>query len=309
MLSSSAERLYWFARYLERTENTARLLSVYTNLILDLPKGVEFSWSNLLNIFGANKRFTELYDILNEENTMRFLISDSANHSSLFSTLSLARENLRTSRALMPDETWEQVNTAQLYAKNNIRTAMNRSGRVLILKQIMQSCHCVSGSLSGAMSHNNSYRFIRLGRFIERADMTTRILDIASVLLADDRSDKMRQYETTLWMNVLISMSALLMYRQHQRYEIESGDVLDFLLNDPDFPRSVKRCINEIEICYSRLPKSESLFANLRKLKDCLAASCLRSISPSDLHKLLDDIQVMVGITHKQIETNWFLAN
>ena len=97
MLSRSAERLYWLARYLERTENTARLLSVYMNLMFDMPMDVEVTWRHLLTIFGAEDVFYELYDTPNEQNTMRFLLADTHNPGSLFSSLNVARENIRTS--------------------------------------------------------------------------------------------------------------------------------------------------------------------------------------------------------------------
>lgn len=307
MLSRSAERLYWLARYLERTENTARLLSVYMNLMFDLPKDVEMSWRNLLTIFGAEKAFFQLYEIPNEQNTMRFLLTDTANPGSLFSSLNSAREDIRTSRELMPDEAWQQVNEMYLFAKDNVDSATNRRGRVLILNEIMQGCQRFTGFLSGAMSHDDALRFIRLGRSIERADMTTRMLDIASVLLAEDRSDKTRQYENTLWMNVLKSLSALLMYRKHRRHRINSGDVLDYLLKDPNFPRSVRYCINEVETYIKRLPRSDGLTDNLTALAASLMAADIHRITPMQLHELLDDIQAKLGVTHKQIATTWFL--
>jgi uncharacterized alpha-E superfamily protein len=307
MLSRSAERLYWLARYLERTENTARLLSVYMNLMFDLPMDVEVSWRNLLTIFGAEKVFYKLYEVPNEQNTMRFLLTDTANPGSLFSSLNFAREGIRTSRELMPDEAWEQVNEMYLFAKENADSASNRSGRVSLLKEIMRGCQCFTGFLSGAMSHDDSFRLIRLGRNIERADMTTRILDIGSVLLADDRSDLLRQYENTLWMNVLKSLSALLMYRKHRRHRINSGDVLDYLLNDVSFPRSVAHCINEVETCIKQMPKSEGFTDNLSTLAATLAATNTHDITPDQLHDLLDYIQIRLDVTHNQIISTWFL--
>lgn len=308
MLSRSAERLYWLARYLERTENTARLLSVYMNLMFDLPMDVEMSWRNLLTIFGSEEAFYKLYEVPNEENIMCFLLTDTANSGSLFSSLNFARENIRTSRELMPDEAWQQVNEMYLFAKNNAGTATNRRGRILILNEMMRGCQRFTGFLSGAMSRNDSLHFIWLGRNIERADMTTRILDIASVLLAGDRIDKMGQYENTLWMNVLKSLSALLMYRKHRRHRVKSEDVLDYLLKDPNFPRSVVCCINEVEACIKRLPTSEGLTDNLEGLLSTLMKTDIYQTTHSQLHELLDDIQVRLGVTHTQIASTWFLA-
>lgn len=308
MLSRSAERLYWLARYLERTENTARLLSVYMNLMYDLPMDVEMSWRNLLTIFGTQKSFIQHYEVANEQNTLRFLLTDTHNPGSLFSSLNYARENIRTSRELMPDEAWQQVNEMYLYAKAHVDSAENRSGRITILNELMRGCQRFTGFLSGAMSHNDALRFIRLGRNIERADMTTRILDIASVLLAVDRSDKLRQYETVLWMNVLKSLSALLMYRKDRRHRIASGDVLDYLLKDSNFPRAVKHCLYEVEAAIKYLPRSEGLIPNLAGLHFTLDELDIYPVTHQQLHDLLDDIQLKLGITHNQIATTWFLA-
>jgi uncharacterized alpha-E superfamily protein len=307
MLSRSAERLYWLARYTERTENTARLLSVYMNLMFDLPMEVEVSWRNLLTIFGAQQTFYTLYENPNEQNTMRFLLTDTANPGSLFSSLNFAREGIRTSRELMPEEAWEQINEIYLFAKNNVESADHRSGRVRLLREIMQGCQRFTGFLSGAMSHDDSFRLIRLGRNIERADMTTRILDIGCFLLSDDRSEIFRQYENTLWINVLKSLSALLMYRKHRRHRINSGDVLDYLLNDANFPRSIVHCVNEVEICINSLPKSEGLTENLAGLAATLSATNIYQLSPDELHSLLDKIQIGLAATHNQISSAWFL--
>ena len=307
MLSRSAERLYWLARYLERTENTARLLSVYMNLMFDLPMGVDISWRHLLTICGAEEAFFKLYKQPNEANTMRFLLSDTGNPGSLFSSLNAARENIRTTRELMPDEAWQQVNEMYLFAKNNMDSVAQRRGRVLVLQEIMDGCQRFTGFLSGAMSHDDAYRFIRLGRNIERADMTTRILDIGSVLLAEDRSDKMREYENSLWIHVLKSLSALLMYRKHRRRRVNSGDVLDYLLKDSHFPRAVAHCLQEVQSCIGSLPQLNGLKENLDDLEVFLMAFDTHRTTPEQLHRLLDTLQARLAVAHQQIAATWFL--
>ena len=308
MLSRSAERLYWLARYLERTENTARILSVYMSLMFDLPMGIEFSWRNLLTVFGANAVFFRHYEEANESNIMKFLLDDEKNPASLFSCLNFARENIRTSREHLPYEAWQFVNEMYLYTQKNGSSADHRHGRVLLLKDILRGCQRFTGFLSGAMSHDNAFGFIRLGRYLERADMTTRILDSGSVLFADERSDKMRQYENTLWMNVLKSESALLMYRKHRQHRIIASDVLDYLLNDPNFPRSVYHCIRQMEVCARNLPKANGMVGHLAALAESLKEIDCKEVMPSDLHKILDDIQLRLGTAHQQITANWFLT-
>jgi uncharacterized alpha-E superfamily protein len=307
MLSRSAEKLYWLARYVERTENTARLISVYTNLMYDLPIGVEIGWRNLLNICGAEAVFFERFKTPGEQNTTRFLMTDTGNPGSLFSSLSYARENIRTTRDLMPDEAWQMVNEMYLYAKDHLDLVSSRRGRVLFLQEILTGCQRFSGFLSGSMSRDAPYRFITLGRNIERADMTTRILDIGSVLLAEERSDRMRRYESALWINVLKALSALLMYRKKVRHRIKGGDVLDYMLKDPDLPRAVSHCIDELMSSIRKLPHSEDLIGHLTALGDYVLSLDMQGISPQQLHSLLDSIQSRLGVAHQQIAAAWFL--
>lgn len=309
MLSRSAERLYWLARYLERTENIARLVSVHMNLLMDLPKGVEMGWRQMILINASEKEFYENNNVANERNITRFLLADASYPGSLFSSLSAARENIRTSRELLPDEAWEQVNEMYLFAKNNLETVANRRHRVLFLNEILKGCQRFTGLLSGYMSHNHPYRFILLGRNIERADMTSRILDLASLLLSESRSDEMRQYETILWMNILKALNALLMYRQQMRSRVKGDDVLNFLLLDTSLPRSVSCCIAEISYSLSRLPNSDKLPQKLTELEAYVQAIDTRQTTQQQLRVILDGLQNKLGGLHAQIADNWFLRS
>jgi len=307
MLSRSAERLYWLARYLERTENTARLISVTMNLIYDLPYGTEVGWHNLLTICDVEDSFNLRFKKPTEQNITRFLLLERDNPSSLLSSLSFARENLRTTRELMPDEAWEQVNEIYLYANQNMDILANRRGRVVFLQEIMRGCQRFTGFMAGAMSHDDSYRFICLGRNIERADMTTRIIDFSTVLLAENRSSILREHEGILWLNLLKSLSALLMYRKQVRQRIKGKDVLDFLLKNPDFPSSVEHCLQEISGCMARLPNAAPLVAQLEILKQQLLAINLAETQPSQLHQVIDSLQGKFNALHSQIAETWFL--
>ena len=307
MLSRSAERLYWLARYLERTENIARLVSVHMNLLLDLPRGVEMGWRQLILINASEKEFFEKNNLANERNITRFLLADASNPGSLFSSLSAARENIRTSRELLPDEAWEQVNEMYLFAKNNLETVVDRRHRVIFLNEILNGCQSFTGLLSGYMSHNHPYRFIRLGRNIERADMTSRILDLASLLLSESRSDEMRQNETILWMNILKSLNALLTYRQQMRSRVKGDDVLNFLLLDINLPRSVGYCIAQIFDCISRLPNNEQLLLKLTELETYVQAIDTQQTTQRQLRSILDVLQNKLGGLHGQISDTWFL--
>ncbi len=307
MLSRSAERLYWLARYLERTENTARLVSATMNLIYDLPYGVEVSWNNLLTIYGVEEAFYQRFKNPSEQNIIRFLIAEPSNSSSLLSSLLAARENIRTSRELMPDEAWEQVNEMYLYATNNLESLSSRRGRVIFLQEIMRGCQRFTGFMAGAMSRNDSYRFICLGRNIERADMTTRIMDFGTVLLAENRSQIMREHESMLWINVLKSLSALLMYRKQVRQRIKGQDVLDFLLKNPDFSGAVAHCVQEISGCINKLPNSTALIPQLNTLEQNLLTVNIAETTPLQLRQILDTLQADFNTLHQRIAETWFL--
>ncbi|MGZ8152606.1 MAG: alpha-E domain-containing protein [Methylovulum sp.] len=308
MLSRSAERLYWLARYVERTENIARLVSVHMNLLMDLPRGVEMGWQQLIRINGSDQEFYDKYKSVNERNVTRFLLADANYSGSLFSSLSAARENIRTSRDLLPDEAWEQVNEMYLYAKTHLDAIASRRSRILFLNEILKGCQRFTGLLSGYMSHNNPYRFIRLGRNLERADMTSRILDLASLLLSESRSDEVRQYETILWINILKSLNALLMYRQHVRSRINGDDVLDFLLFNTSLPRSVGCCIVEISDCINRLPNHDGLPEKIVEFQSYVQSIDIQNVTQLQLRGILDDLQNKLGELHGQIADNWFLT-
>lgn len=307
MLSRSAERLYWLARYLERTENIARLVSVHMNLLMDLPKGVEMDWIQLIKINAAEQVFYEKNSQANERTITRFLLIDTTYAGSLFSSLMAARENIRTTRDLLPDEAWEQVNEMYLFAKNNLDTISSRRNRVLFLNEILKGCQRFTGLLSGYMSHDHPYRFIGLGKHLERADMTTRILDLASLLLSESRSAELRSYETILWMNILKALNALLMYRQQVRSRINGADVLNFLLLDNNLPRAVGCCLNEISDCINKLPNHDGLPEKLTELQLTVAAIDTRQTTQLQLREILDNLQNKLGGLHGQIAENWFL--
>lgn len=309
MLSRSAERLYWLARYLERTENTARLISVTMNLIYDLPYGTEVGWHNLLTICDVEEAFNQRFKKNSEQNIIRFLLVERDNAGSLLSSLSFARENIRTSRELMPDEAWEQVNEMYLYATKNIDTLSSRRGRMLFLQEIMRGCQRFTGFMAGAMSHNDSYRFICIGRNIERADMTTRIMDSGTLLLAENRSHLTREYEGILWTNVLKSLKAVLMYRKQVRQRIKGKDVLEFLLKNPDFPSSVDHCLREIAYCIAKLPNSVALAQQLEVLEQQLLSIHINDATPLDLHQIIDSLQAEFNALHLKIAETWFFNN
>ena len=154
MLSRVAENIYWMARCIERAENTARLVSVNANLLLDLPRGVQLDWEPLITIVGMNQPFRERYSEASERNVMRFLIGDQNNPNSILSSLRNARENCRTVRDIVPRSGWERLNELFLYAKDNVNSGLTKGGRYAYLTRIITGSQGISGLLSGTMARD-----------------------------------------------------------------------------------------------------------------------------------------------------------
>ncbi|MDH4039377.1 MAG: alpha-E domain-containing protein, partial [Gammaproteobacteria bacterium] len=169
MLARTAERAYWLGRFLERAENTARLILVRHNAILDLPKEVQPGWDLLLQVLGAEQDFASRPGVANEKNIISYVFGERENPSSIISSLTGARENIRTTREIMPSETWERINSLYLSVARRSNKDLPRSMRHSVLNNIIQSCQQITGMLSGTMNQDAPYQFIRLGRNLERA--------------------------------------------------------------------------------------------------------------------------------------------
>lgn len=304
MLSRVAERMYWFGRYVERAENTARLISVTTNLMLDLPKA-KFIWGSVVGITGSDEAYASRFSAKDERHVVRFLLDNPSG--SIRHSISMARENVRTTREILPNECWEKVNELHLFLGENIDKGIKRDARHRFLADIMAMCHELTGYLAGAMSNNEAYKFIKIGRNLERADMTTRILDVACLNLTNDKHPEIMEYENIMWMNVLRSLTAYQMYRQHVRDRVNGEDVADFLVNDSDFPRSVAHCLREVQASFEKLPNADPPLRALAHAQRMLASQdVIALLQRGGLHQYIDEIQEDLGEVHRGIAETWF---
>lgn len=306
MLSRVAERMYWAARYLERAENTARLVRVYDAALLDLPEQAGVGWPILVDICGARETFTSRYPKASDRETLKFLISDLDSPSSIVASLSQARENFRTTRDLCPTEAWRSVNELYLFGRKHLPKMASPRRRHEVLSGIVQHAQQLTGLLSGTMSHGDAYNFIRLGRNLERADMTTRIIDIAAATLLRSGVSEAR-LENTLWMAVLKSLSGYQMYRQYVRRRIRDEDVIRFLLGDPLFPRAVTHCLLELEAAMHGLPNHESPLRAVLRLQRLVDAQQPEAVEEAALRRLMDELQLELAGVHGQVSAAWFL--
>lgn len=307
MLSRVAENLYWMARYLERAENTARLINATTQVLLDLPKGAFFGWNVLIRVAGLDSIYHARHSQADEDSVVRFLILDEHNPSSVLSCIQNARENTRTFREVLPMEIWERINGLHLYIRDNaFRATHGRSQRYQVLNGVIERRQSIIGLLAGSMSHDVAYQFLRLGRNIERADMTTRIVDVNSaVSLPTDPALAVPALER-LWMGTLNALSAYQMYRRHVGVHVRAEGVVSFLLNDPHFPRTVHYCLNEIESGLGQLPRHQEAMQAARRAWRRLIALPIEDQAPGQLHEQLDQIQADLGALHSAVARQYF---
>ncbi|CAK0740478.1 putative alpha-E superfamily protein [Gammaproteobacteria bacterium] len=307
MLSRVAENLYWMTRYLERADNTARLINSTTQVLLDLPVSVKFGWDVLIKISGLDNLFLKYYSTADESSVVNFLIQDKNNPGSILSCIHYARENTRTFREVLPMEFWERINGLYLYIQRNAHgTTRGRSQRYEVLSQIIERRQSIVGLVMGSMSHDAAYQFIKLGRNLERADMTTRIVDINSAVLLPNDESIATSTQERLWMATLTALSAYQMYRQHVGVHVLGHEVVNFLLNNFHFPRTVNHCLTEIENCLSMLPNHNEPMKMARRTSRRLATMPLDGLQPMALHEYLDQIQADLGAIHNAVSQQYF---
>lgn len=308
MLSRVAETIYWIGRFQERAENIARLIKVNTNLTLDLPKGVMPDWEPLVSILGCEELYNERHPEWTERRIVNFLISDESNPSSIISSLGFARENARTIRDILPRQGWEVINRSYHNAVETKTMSYARSGRQDYLDIIMQDLQQITGLLAGTMNHDMAYDFLNLGRKIERADMTTRIINVRSENTIPDDVPELKPFEDMLWMSILKSLSAYQTYRQSMQVRIRRNDVLNFLFTVSYFPRSVSYCTDNIALYLSNLPNNESCNKHLLKLEKMLKKTKHQQLDNDKLHKYIDKIQMQLAGLHREISETYFPA-
>jgi len=308
MLSRVAENIYWLARYLERAEDTARLLSVNSNLLLDLPRSTKLGWSEIIAITGNDALFDELYPNRDEVSVLSFICGDERYSGSIISSLMAARENLRTTRDVIPREIWEEINQLYLIVREQVQAGITPRKRDAFLNRVIRSCQTVNGLIEGSLSYTQVRTFLMIGRQLERADMTTRIIDVRSANLLPRGPGELTPFENIQWMSVLKSLTGYQMYRQHVRLRIRGPDVLEFLLQDRHFPRAVGTSLERLANALQTLPRHEMALNEVETCRRHLAAAdiALLASEPARLHSFVDEIQLDFDDLHAAIVATWF---
>jgi uncharacterized alpha-E superfamily protein len=291
LLSRVADHLYWGARYMERADDTARVVRTFTEVLIDMPTGVASSWEPLLAVAGSRSAFEAGHARANESDIVRFLVADHSNLGSVVSSVAQARENLRTTREILPREAWQAVNDLFLFTSRDAESGVDRRTRSRFLTRVVSDHQRLDGVVSGAMRRDEAYEMWRLGQSMERADMTTRVLGVraAALLGAPDEAD---DFDEVQWMGVLRSLSALQMYQRATRGPIDGEGVVSFLLFDEQFPRSIAGCLRRIREALRRLPSSERTEPAVERLARSLGRLKTDASDGASLDAAMDELQV-----------------
>ncbi len=297
MLSRVAESTYWMARYIERAENVARFVDVNLHLLLDLPDIFEGQWGALVHITGDEPDFKERYEESSDDNVIQFLTFDRENPNSIVSCVTTARENARSIREILTTDAWEALNEFYLSVTAPNAQRLARDNPHDFFRDVRRAGHQIEGAMSQTMSRGEPWHFAKIGRLLERADKTTRILDIKYFLLLPDVSDIGTPIDDLHWSAVLRSASAFEMYRKVHG-QVSASRIIKFLLLDSEFPRSVHYClINADESLHSISGSPQRSFRNdcerrLGQVVSELDYTDDREILRSGLHEYLDGMQL-----------------
>ena len=300
MLSRVAESIYWMNRYIERAENVARLMDVNLHLLLDLPEMFECQWDALVYVCADHDEFKERYGSADRASVIDFLTFDRQNPSSVLSSVMAARENARSTREIISSETWEAVNEFYLSITAPGAKDQALSSPHEFFRGVRRASHLVEGANMETTSRNDGWHFARMGRAIERADKTTRILDIKYFLLLPDVSDVGTAVDDIHWLAVLRSAGAFEMYRKAYG-KVTANSIVRFLLLDAQFPRSVRYCLSRMDrSLHSVTGTPERSYRNSaeRRLGQFLAEleyADERDIMRHGLHEYLDQLQVKIN--------------
>ncbi|WP_008318195.1 alpha-E domain-containing protein [Leptolyngbya sp. PCC 6406] len=295
MLSRVADSIYWINRYVERAENVARFVDVNLNLLLDCPPGVTQQWEPLVVTTGDLEVFRERYGEASAENVLQFFTFDREYPNSILSCLQRARESARSVREIISSEMWEQVNDFYLKVMEAAK-AGSLSNIHEFYPQVKMASHLFAGVMDATMAHNEGWHFGQLGRLLERADKTARILDVKYYILLPSAKAVGTPLDDLQWIALLKSASAYEMYRKNQ-YRITPTGVTEFLLLNREFPRSIHFCLLEAERSLHSISGtaagtwSTPSDRALGRLRSELEYVTIEEIFQDGLHEFLDGLQ------------------
>jgi uncharacterized alpha-E superfamily protein len=252
MLSRVANALFWMARYYERAENTARLIDVNINMMLDMGHALHDVgasapyWTPIIRITSPFDEFRARYNRISQESALQWLAFDETNPNSILQCVSRARENARSIRGQISTEMWQQINSTYLRVKSSGMDEVWREGAHSYFLSIREASQLFQGMISSTQPRDEAFQWMELGKYLERADATTRLIDVKYHILLPSLAEVGGPIDNVQWIAVLKSCSAYEAYQRRYVDKITPSRVAEFLVLDKTFPRAVRFCFDQV---------------------------------------------------------------
>ncbi|WP_422372989.1 alpha-E domain-containing protein [Hoeflea sp.] len=292
MLGRTANGLFWMFRYIERAENTARLIDAGLRMSLTRMEGQEEDWDSVLRSAGVHANYLQQHDEVTSADAINFLLRDKSNPSSVVSAIEAARNNGRMVRTALTREAWESINECYLMLKSRYSRRVPNADLPAVIDEIKQRTGLIRGAFHGTMLRNELFNFARIGTFIERADNTSRILDVKYYVLLPSVSHVGSSLDNVQWESILRSVSAHRSYGWVYDDDYKPSNIADFLILNGRMPRSLAYCYDKINsnLGYlereygTRHPAHETAASTLAMLR----SGEIQAIMDSGLHEFLE---------------------
>ncbi len=309
LLSRNAEDLFWLGRYLERAECTVKLIGEHGRLMMDLGndhRGID--WSSLVLISGSEADFERTGASPDERGVCHFLIGEEDNPGSLLNLARSMHVTLRSTREFLPASVYESFNSLCRVIRVEAPTAAADPRRARFLASVEQSLLALAGQIDGSLSRGAGWLTMRLGIHLERADMTSRVLDVRSQSLMGSEQKLPASIAEREWIAVLSSLRALRMYRLHVNHPIDGVPVLHYLLDDPHLPRSWRYCMERIRSCLRQLGNADVPNAALDEVMAAIDDADLDELAEDRfaLHNYIDELQLRLYAVGDAIADAYF---
>jgi uncharacterized alpha-E superfamily protein len=298
LLSRDAEGLFWMARYLERVENLARLIDVTQSF--ESPGFESDAWFGLIRINADEKNFAARGYSPDATHVKRFYLLDRGNPTSVPGNLEDARTNARTLRPLMSTEMWRQINMFHRFVGQITPEDLEGDALSRLCTRLKDGVQAHTGITEGTLYRDQGWYFYELGRLLERADQTTRMLDIKYTAILPQGREEKRVAELTQWNAILRAAAGYHAFKRRSRASFSPEDVVHFLLRDPSSPRSALLCVRRAELHLDDLRRIYGLSAAAEAiemaeyLRELLLEKPISHILATGLHEYLDMVQIQI---------------